>query len=72
MNAQYLIENGFTVNVHGDAYDNGQYRVFFDDIDIHVIKFNDPKIQIVEWENTISGNIGAEKIMTIIDAMMQA
>ena len=64
-----LMSNGFKANRHGDAYDRGNFRVFFDDATIHVIKFGNPVTQVVEWENVLDGNMGPEKAMKVIDAI---
>ena len=65
-----LITNeGFTVNVHGDAFDRGNYRVYFDDTNVHVIKFNNQKSQLIEWDSVVDLNMGEKKAMQIINAM---
>ena len=66
-----LIENGFKVNVHGDAYDCGEYRIYFDDTEMHVIKFTDTSgRQIIAWDSAINMNMGEDKAMSVIKAMI--
>ena len=66
-----LTEIGFKNNVHRDAYDCGEYRVYFDDTEMHVIKFTDTSgRQIIEWDSAIDVNMGVDKAMSVIKAMM--
>ena len=64
-----LIESGFTPNKWGDAFDNGNYRVYFDDNQAHVVKFNNPKAQLIQWDSVIDMNMGEDKAMIIINTM---
>jgi hypothetical protein len=64
-----LIKTGFKFNKHGDALDRGDYRVFFDDNLAHVVKFNNPKSQLVEWKSSVDMNMGEEKAFMLIEVM---
>lgn len=64
-----LIEAGFKANIHGDAYDLGNYRVYFDDNLAVVVKFNNPKTQLIEWKSFVDMRMGKNKALTVIEAM---
>ena len=65
-----IIDNGFEVNVYGDAYYKDCYCIFFDDTDIHVIKWNNPINQATEWNSSIDGNMGPDKVISVIESMI--
>lgn len=64
-----LKEAGFKANIHGDAFDRGDYRVYFDDIDLNLVKFNNPKSQLVEWSTPLTTNMPEAKLLNAIEAL---
>jgi len=63
---KFLKANGFKSNIHSDAWDKENTRVYFDDIDIMVVRFNITNNQLIEWKNRIDGNMpteGKEKLI---------
>ena len=52
-----LKSDGFVHNTHCDAWDKGNTRVYFDDIDIIVVRFTTAKSQVMVWKNRIDGNM---------------
>lgn len=61
---------GFRPNTHGDASDRGCYRVYFDDGFCYVVKFNNPKTQLIDWKCQLDMNMGTDAVARTIKAMM--
>jgi len=68
---KFLKSEGFRLNIHGDAWDKDNTRVYFDDIDIIVVRFNNPKSQIIEWKNRIDGNMTFDQKTSLIFTMVR-
>ena len=66
---KFLMSDGFELNVHGDAWDKKNTRVYFDDIDIIVVRFNNCKAQLIEWKNRIDGNMPLDAKISVIFTM---
>ena len=64
-----LKADGFKINIHGDAWDKDNTRVYFDDIDIVVVRFDTAKNQIINWKNTIDGNMPIDGVASILFSM---
>ena len=69
---KFLKSYGFKQNVHGDAWDKGNTRVYFDDRSIHVVRFNNPTARLVEWNNILDGNMPLESIESVIITMVKS
>lgn len=66
---KFLIAEGFKPNRHGDAWDKGNTRVFFSDINIHVVRYNNPVARVIKWNNLIDGNMPLDAQKSLISSM---
>ena len=57
------------INRHGDALDKGNNRVYFDDTLVVVVKFNNPRAQLIEAKSTIDSHLGDDVVLNVIDAL---
>lgn len=60
---------GYKENRHGDALDKGNNRVYFDDTLVVVVKFNNPRAQLIEAKSTIDSHLGDDVVLNVIDAL---
>ena len=68
---KFLKSEGFKLNIHNDAWDKENTRVYFDDTDIVVVRFNNTKSQLIEWKNTIDGNMTFDQKTSLIFTMVR-
>lgn len=66
---RFLKSDGFKANVHGDAFDKGTTRVYFDDNEIVISRFDNPKNRILLWKNRIDGNMPVDAIESLLFTM---
>ena len=60
---------GYKENRHGDALDKDNNRVYFDDGLVVVVKFNNPRAQLIEAKSTIDSHLGDDVVLNVIDAL---
>lgn len=60
---------GYKENRHGGALDKGNNRVYFDDTLVVVVKFNNPRAQLIEAKSTIDSHLGDDVVLNVIDAL---
>lgn len=66
-----LMLNGFKQNTTFETtYDRDNIRVYFDDLDVIVTRFDNMKSQCVEWQNRLDGNMPTHVIINVILAMI--
>jgi len=66
---KFLKSDGFKHTTHSNSWNKGNTRVYFEDNTVHVLRFNNPKSQLIEWHNIIDGNMSIEAIESIIFTM---
>ena len=66
--------NGFKINVHGDAYDHDKaaVRIFNDDSDIVIVKFNNMKNRSIVWESRLGAGMPIDMKIQIIKSIVTA
>lgn len=75
---KFLEDNGFvecfrkTREFRGKVCDKGNTRVYFEDTEIKVVRFNKTTNMIVEWKNTIDGNMEETEKEKLILCMLNA
>jgi len=59
---------GFNPNIHGDAYDHekSSVRIYADDLDLMVVKFNNLKNQSIKWRSTLPMQMPYNLIIKIL------
>ena len=63
--------SGFEVNRHGDCWDHhvAAIRIYQDDNELVVVKFNSMKIQAITWRSVLDMNMGEDLVVKTIDTM---
>lgn len=60
---------GYKENRYGDSLDKDNNRVYFDDTLVVVVKFNNPRAQLIEAKSTIDSHLGDDVVLSVIDAL---